>query len=260
MTRASLQSLAGWLALLLLPAVATRGEDTTDRLVSAAIEAEGRLDPRAALELFREAARARPDDAFIQQKIAQQLSDSAFLETDPVEQARLASEALPHAQKAVNLDPQSAVARLSLSVLHGKLAINGDARTKVDHARQIYRHAKEALALEPEYAWAWHVLGRWHVELSQLGLARRALVEVFFGGLPKASLDEGIRSLEKAVALEGDAVAHQVELGFAYLRANRVEQARARWVTALELPSIRVFDEVAKRRAQGALTDLPQGK
>lgn len=232
-------------------------ESNAVRLVADGLDAERRLDPKAALESFREAARARPDDAFIQQKIAQQLSDAAFLESESSERMRLANEALRYAQRAVALDPGSAVARLSLSVLYGKLAVEGDVRTKIDYARRIHQFATEAMELDPGYAWARHVLGRWHVELSQLGMAKRAVVALFFGGLPKASLSEGIRLLEEAVRLEGDAVAHHVELGFAYQRADRIDRARECWEEALRLPSARIYDAPAKQRASSALAARP---
>lgn len=232
------------------------GAERPGRLVEAGLAAERRQDPRAALEHFRAAGREFPEDAFIQQKIAQQLSDLAFLTTDAAERVRLAEAALPHAERAARLDPRSAVALLSLAVLHGKLAVEGDAATKIEYARRIRRQAEEALALDPEYAWARHVLGRWHVELAQVGLAKRAVVAVFFGGLPEASLAEGIRLLEEAVRLEPDAVAHHNELGFAYRQAGRTGAARASWEKALSLPSVALYDETAKSRARAGLAGL----
>lgn len=248
-----------WVAgglLALCPASIWADEASVDGLVAKGLGLERQLDPRAALEVFRAAAKGRPDDAFIQQKIAQQLSDAAFLEPDPRVRDRLTHEALQHAQQAVALDPNSAVARLSLSVLYGKLSVESDVRTKIKYARLIREHAEAALELKPDYAWAWHVLGRWHVELSQLGLARRAIVNLIFGGLPAASLEEGIRMLEQAVRLENGAVGHRVELGFAYHLAERPDRARLCWEEALALPSARIYDPVAKARAAAALAEF----
>lgn len=248
-----------WIAgglLALCPASIRAGEMSFDGLVAEGLSRERQLDPSAALEFFRTAADLRPDDAFIQQKIAQQLSDAAFLEPDPQVRDRLTHEALQHAQQAVALDPNSAVARLSLAVLYGRLAVESGVRAKIKYARLIREHAEAALALDPDYAWAWHVLGRWHVELSQLGLARRALVTLVFGGLPPASLEQGIDMLEQAVRLEGDAVGHRVELGFAYHQADRSDLARWCWEAALALPSTRVYDPAAKQRASVALARL----
>ena len=237
----------------------TRADNgSVDMLVAKGLSLEQQLDPRAALEVFREAAEARPEDAFIQQKIAQQLSDASFLEPDILVRHRLISEALQYAQRAVELDPNSAVARLSLSVLYGKLSVESGVRTKIKYARLIRQNAETALELEPDYAWACHVLGRWHVEISQLGMTRRAIINLVFGGLPEASLAEGIRMLEEAVRLDGDDVGHRVELGFAYQLAERNEQARFCWEQALALPSTRIYDPAAKQRATLALAETDE--
>lgn len=231
---------------------------STDSLIQDGLVAEQNRQPMRALEFFRTAAERRPEDAFVQQKIAQQLSDAAFVETDPAERMRLAKAAMPYARRAVELDPDSAVARLSIAVLYGKLAVEGNARTRLEYARRIHENAEQALAIDPQYAWGHHVLGKWHIELSQLGMASRAIVSLFLGGLPKASVDQGVESLEKAVSLEPDNLSHWVELGFAYERAQRIDDAVAAWENALRLPVLKIYDEPAKRRAQSALDEWRQ--
>jgi tetratricopeptide (TPR) repeat protein len=238
-------------AMLLFSLGARAGD--ADAFIAAGLEAELRQDPVTALENFRRADAARPDDAFIKQKIAQQLSDSAFLLQDESVQKQLTAEALQYAHRAVELAPDSAINRLSLAVLYGKVAVFSGVRTKVDHARRIHQHAEEALALDPDYAWAAHVLGRWHVEMAALGATRRTLAAVFFGGLPAASIDEGVRLLERAVALEPAGLAHQVELGFAYAQAGRRDDAETQWRLAVSMPSVKIYDEPAKQRARTAL-------
>jgi tetratricopeptide (TPR) repeat protein len=241
-------------ACLALAALTTSAHaDEADAWIAEGLAAEARQDPLAALEAFRRADRARPDDPYILRKVAQQLSDATFVLADEPARLAYAREALTFIERASTLDPRCPVTRLSFSVLYGKLASSADVRMKVDYARRIRRHAEEALALDPTYAWAHHVLGRWHVELSQLGGARRALAGLLFGGLPPASLGEGIRLLERAVALEPDAIAHRVELGFAYARAGRAAEARAQWQAALDLPPARVYDQLARERAHEAL-------
>jgi tetratricopeptide (TPR) repeat protein len=230
--------------------------DETRAWIDAGLEAERRLDPMAALEHFRRAEAARPDDAFIQQKIAKQLSDAAFLESDNTVRRRLALEALGHVRRAIELAPDSAVNRLSLSVLYGKLAGMSDVRTKIDYAQRIRLHAEEALALDPTYAWAHHVLGRWHLEMAAIGGAKRALASLLFADIPRGSLEEGVRLLERAVELEPAALAHRIELGFAYAKTGRKNAALEQWRLALGMPSVEIYDEPAKRRARDAIGHL----
>lgn len=237
----------------LAPAAASARVGEAARWIEAGLEAERSHDPRTALAAFLKADEAQPDDAFVLQKIAQQLSDAALVEPDLELRRQLLLQARPYAYRAVELAPESAVNQLSLSVLYGSLASYGDVRSKVDYARKIRLHAEKALEADPGYAWAWHVLGRWHVEMSGIGMTRRAVAALFFGGLPGASLVEGVLLLERAVKLEPDAVPHHVELGEAYRRAGRPKMARQSWERALALPVMRVYDSAAKERARALL-------
>ncbi len=254
MTRSFVVGTFLWCASLAVGSVTS-----TEQLIKEGLKAEQNMQPLVALESFSAAAKLRPEDAYIQQKIAQQLSDAAFVETDPEERMRLAKEAMPYARRAVELDPQSAVARLSIAVLYGKYAVEGNARTRLEYARQIHEYAEQALAIDPQYAWGYHVLGKWHIELSQLGVGVRAIVNLFLGGLPKASVEQGVQSLEKAVDLEPAALSHWVELGFAYQRADRIAEAVDAWEKALQLPTLKIYDEPAKQRATAALVEQRQG-
>jgi tetratricopeptide (TPR) repeat protein len=250
------QAFAAIFLALALPGHATSAP-SVEELIRQGIEAERQLDPVAALPLFLAADAAKPGDAVILQKISRQYSDQSFLLSDPTEKRRLAETALSYAERAYAVDPTNAEVALSIAICHGNLGLYGDTEAKVRHSRQIHQYAEEALRLNPDYDWAHHVLGRWHYEVAKLGMTRRFLVQLFFGGLPKASLAEAVRHLERAVALAPDTVGHQVELAFVYRSAGRIEEARAAFTRGLALPEREVHDALSKRRATEALAALP---
>lgn len=218
--------------------------------------AEARFEVGRALELYLEADRLRPDDPVILQKIAQQLSDLSLEVATAAQKKAQAEKALAYAKRAVELAPDHAVNVLSLAICYGKMAVFSDTRTKLEYSRLVRQEAERALALDPDYDWAHHVLGRWHLEVAELGAATRFFVRVVYGGLPEASRVEAIRFLERAAELAPDRVPHQVELGFAYKAAGRVDEARRRFERALGLPSSELYDEAAKARARAALVKL----
>ncbi len=228
-----------------------------EELIRQGREAEQRMDPVAALPFFLAADASRPRDAFILQKISRQYSDQSFLTSDPAEKRRFAETALTYAERAYAINPTSAEVALSVAICHGNLGLYGDTDAKVRHSRQIHHYAEEALRLDPNYDWAHHVLGRWHYEVAKLGMTRRFLVQLFFGGLPKASVAEAVVHLERAVALAPDTVGHQVELAFVYRSVGRTEEARAAFTRGLALPEREVHDALSKRRAAEALAALP---
>ncbi len=239
--------------LLAAPATAAAPDDP---LVRDAMAAEARLDTARSLELFQVAARVNPDNAFLQQKLARQYSDAEVEATAPAEKLRLARLALQHSQRAVELEPNNAVNVLSLAISSGKIGVLSDIKTKITYSRLVREGAERALALNPHYDWAHHVLGRWHYEVASLGAATRLFVRLVYGALPNASYQEGISHLERAVALAPQTVAHPIELGFALLAAGREPEARAAFNRGLVLPSREKHDDAAKARARAALAKL----
>lgn len=225
-------------------------------LLADARAAEAKLDSRRALELFLAADQAKPNDATILQKIARQYSDLVTeLPTDE-ERRRYAQTALDYSLRAAALDPKNPENVLSLAVCHGKLAVYSDTKTKIKYSRLVKEEAERALALDPNYAWAHHVVGRWHYEVATLGATARFFVKLFYGGLPAASTAEAVHHLRRAVALEPDELAHHLELGFALAADGDKARARAAFETGLAMPDRGKHDPEAKARARAALAAL----
>ncbi|AOS43912.1 hypothetical protein Verru16b_00970 [Lacunisphaera limnophila] len=239
--------------LLLLALGVTLGAASAGTPLDEALAAEARLDSARALTLFQQAAAGQPDDAFLLYKIAKQYSDQVPDQTTDEAKIDYARRALGYAQRAFALEPTNAVYALSLAICHGHLAASSDVRTRVEMSRLIKEDAERALRLDPDYAWAHHVLGRWHYEIASLGPTARFFARLFYGGIPTASVDEGIIHLRRATALEPTELNHWIYLGFAYAAADRTAESRAAWERGLALPDRSKHDGVAKRRAREAL-------
>ena len=214
--------------------------------------AEAGMDARGALQLYLKADAVQPDDPFILQKIARQYSDLVEEQPSLEDRKSYAQAAVEFSQRAVTRDPKNAVNVLSLAISHGKLALCSDTRTKLAYSRLVKAETEQALALDPNYAWAHHVLGRWHCEVASLGTTSKFVVRLLYGGLPPASVETGIRELVRATELEPDELNHWIELGFAYATAGQPAQARRHWQHGLAMPSRSKPDEAAKRRAREA--------
>lgn len=242
--------------LLVFSAVLAHAAPDVARLLTDARAAEAKLDSRRALELYLAADKAKPNDAAILQKIARQYSDLVTELTTDAERRRYAQTALDYSLRAVALAPKNPENVLSLAVCHGKLGVYSDTETKIQYSRLVKEEAERALTLDPNYAWAHHVLGRWHYEVATLGFAARFVVRLIYGGLPAASTAEAVRQLRRAVELEPGELAHQLELGFALAADGQKENARAQFQKGLALPSREKHDDLAKARARSALASL----
>lgn len=238
-------------AILLLALVAVASGRATS--LADALAAEARLDSRAALAGFLAAEKEAPQNAFILQKIARQYSDLVVEQMTDEERRRYATLALAYAEKAAALEPRNAVNVLSVAIARGKLAVYSGTREKIRLSRLVKADAERALEIDPAYAWAHHVLGRWHYEVSELGATARLLVRLIYGGLPPASPNEAVTHLERATQLEPDELNHWLDLGFAHLATGDTAQARTAWQRGLAMPSRSKHDEPAKQRARDAL-------
>lgn len=227
-----------------------------DPLLRDALAAEARFDSKTALDLFLRLDAARPNDPLILQKLSRQYSDLTLDAPDVAEKKRLCTAALTYAQRAVALRPTDPVNVLSLAICYGKLATYADTRTKLEYSRHVREHAERALALDPAYDYAHHVLGRWHYEVASLGAATRFIVKLIYGGLPNASTAEAVRLLTRATELSPQLPSHRVELGFALLADGQRAAAKTAFEQALALPQQEKYDDEARRRARTALEKL----
>lgn len=221
-----------------------------------AAAADQALDSRRALEFLLQANEAKPNDALILQKIAKQYSDLVVEQTNLAEKKRYTQIALDYAQRSVDLNPKDPVSVLSLAVCYGKLAVFSDTRTKVKYSRLVREAAERALTFDPNYAWAHHVLGRWHYEVAELSGASRFFVKLLYGGLPEASIATAVKELQRATTLEPTELNHWLELGFAYAAAGEKKSAKISWERGLAMPSRAKHDESTKSRARDALAAL----
>jgi tetratricopeptide (TPR) repeat protein len=213
-------------------------------LLAEARAAEAKLDSRRALELYLAADQAKPNDDLITEL------------TTNEDRRRYAQTALDYSQRAVALAPDKAENVLSLAICHGKLGVYSDTKTKIKYSRLVKEEAERALALDPNYAWAHHVIGRWHYEVATLGAATRFFVRLIYGGLPAATTAEAVHHLRRAVALEPGELNHHLELGFALAAAGDKIRARAEFEKGLAMPNRGKHDAEAKTRARTALASL----
>ncbi|HXB01440.1 MAG TPA: hypothetical protein VNV15_01315 [Opitutaceae bacterium] len=244
------------LAFMLLAWPLALAAGTANPLLSQALVAEAHFDTKTALGFFLKADAVQPNDPFILEKISRQYSDSISDTADPDEKKRRAGKAVAYAQRAVALEPNSAVNLTSLAVSYGKLGFYSSLRTEIGYSRLVEDYAGRALALDPNYDWAYHVLGRWNYEIASIGATERFLVKLVYGGLPPASTAEAVRLLRRAVKLAPQIPAHHVELGFALLADQQPDLARAEFEAAIRLPLREKYDIEEKARAQTALGKL----
>ena len=128
--------------------------------------------------------------------------------------------------QAITADPQYSLPHVAACISMGRLALFSDNRTKVRLAKEAREEAAAALALDPKSDLAYHLLGRWHYEMAQLGWPVRTLIRVMYGtSLSPGTHQEAMEAYEQASALNPGRLVHRVELGRCYMKLGRHDQA-----------------------------------
>jgi tetratricopeptide (TPR) repeat protein len=143
-----------------------------------------------------------------------------------------------------------------VAICLGKLTPLAGSREKIENSRKIKTAAEKAVKLNPQSDFAWHLLGRWHQSLANIGGATRALASVIYGGLPAASNDEAVKCFQKAMALNPKRLVHVVELGRTYQMMGREAEAKRYLEQGLGMPNKDKDDPETKARGRAALKEV----
>lgn len=167
----------------------------------------------------------------------------------------LYDDALSDAETALATDSTSASAHLAKAVAEGRLALDAGTRERVRRSRAVKKHADRAIDLDSTLAGAYHVRGRWHREVDDLGFFERAIVKTVYGGLPEASSEQAVTDFQRALKFEERAF-HYLELGKTYLQMDRSDDAQEALQAALDVPNHDPFASRYKDEARELLDEL----
>ena len=157
-----------------------------------------------------------------------------------------------YADAAYKIDSTNSEANIVMAFSIGRMILLQSGREKVAGAGAIKRYAEKAITYDPANYKAYHILGRWHYEISGLNVIERLLARWFYGALPDASLQESIRDYEKSMALRPDFMLNYLELAKACYRDG--QKARAiQLLRHLESLSDEMYDDRTVRREGGQL-------
>lgn len=196
-----------------------------------------------------------PGNGRVLWRLARTRTDVAERTDDRRERRRLLRLAIEEAEQAVQALPSNSNAHLTMAVVAGRKAMISRTREKIDLSRTVREYADMAVDLDSLNDLAWHVRGRWHFEVTELGFLARNFVRLAYGGLPDASIGEAESDFRRAIELH-DRVVHRYELGRVLLEQDRIPEAREQLRIAVEMPREDVTDPVYKERARELLQGL----
>lgn len=209
-----------------------------------------------ALQFYLPAEKLDPANVRLLLRIARQYRYLMADAPAPDEKLRLGDLALNYAKRAAALEPDDAEAQLSIAISYGKMLPFLGVRRQIEASRQIKRSVDRALRLDPDNDLAWHVLGRWHRVLSEVGTFKRKVAALVYSELPQTTAAEAVKCFQKAIVLNPNRLMHYVELGRAYAQMGKNAEARRFIEKGLAMPDVAKDDPETKRRGQETLAKL----
>lgn len=158
-------------------------------------------------------------------------------------------EALEWSRVALSQDTSEHLNYEQMSMAFAALISVSRLKGKAVLADSVRIYAEQAVRINPNNDRAYHILGRWHFEVSQLSWFLRKLSKLVFRTSPEGSFKLAINYFNKALELDNIPV-HRYWLGMAYLESGNTEEALIHFKQVLQLENVQHNDDYFKREAQ----------
>jgi tetratricopeptide (TPR) repeat protein len=224
-------------------------------LINEAARLELLPDEQSALLKYKEALKISPAHVHALSKSSELCSRIGQRQSNVKIRDDYYTAARIYAEAALKIDPVSSEANTSMAIMLGRTTLTKSGKEKVIAAKDLKKHVDAAIKANAANFLAWHVLGRWHYEISNLNFIEKAAVKMFYGGFPPSSLKESIAAFEKAKALKPGFMLNYLELAKAYHRNNENEKAITLLNEMLLLPNYTEDDPAIKQTGQKFLKE-----
>jgi len=161
-----------------------------------------------------------------------------------------------YAEKALKVNPNNSEANFVMALSMGRMAQTGSGQARVNAVKLIRQYAERCIQLDPNNFKGYHVLGKWNLEVSNLGSLEKWLVKMAYGALPQASLDQAILNYEKSRQLNPSFELNYLELARAYRKKGDNTRALTLLKTVLAMPAQSADDQRVHKEARELYADI----
>jgi tetratricopeptide (TPR) repeat protein len=211
------------LCMLILPLV-NQAQDV-NALLKEAQQSEAAFKDAEALQKYLEVLKAQPNNLTALTKASELYSILGKRQSAKEKQKEYYRSAHAYAQKALRVNPNSSDANVVMSLAMGRMALLSSGDEKIKAVKDVKNYSEKSIQLDPANFKGYHVLARWHYEVSDLNAVEKWLVKVAYEALPKASLEDAIKYYEKSKQINPSFVLNYLELAKAYHRKGNDKKA-----------------------------------
>jgi tetratricopeptide (TPR) repeat protein len=209
--------------LLALPYI-NSGQDSGALFIEAQRLEESRKEAEA-LKKYQEVIKAQPHHIPALCKVSELYCLIGSRQPQKQSKIQHFKTAKQYAETALKINPNHSDANFVMSMAMGRMALILSGNDKIQAVNDIKRYAETAIRNDPANFKAYHVLGKWHFEVSSLNAFERMGVRLLFGGFPPSSYAESIRCYERSRAISPGFALNYLELAKVYRKNNQVSKA-----------------------------------
>ncbi len=244
------------IAALLLISPASHAQSAND-LMGSGDAFDRKFQADKALQHYLPAEKLEPQNVPLLLRIARQYRHLMTDASSSAEKLRLGGIALGYGKRAAALAPNDSEAQLSPAITYGKMLPLQGSKEQVDASPRIKAGADKAIKLDPRNDVAWHVLGRWHQALANVGGVKRVLGGLIYGKLPTTTNEAAVACFDKAIAINPNRLRHYIELGRTYAQMGKNAEARQLIKKGMSMPNMEHDDPELKQRGRETLAKVP---
>lgn len=241
--------------LILLFSVRGHAQDPTEMMKEGS-HYEATLRDADALNKYRDVLRIQPQNITALCRCSELCSRMANRIKNKLTRDDYYAAAKTYAETALHLNPKSGDANFVMSVVTGRMALTKTGKDKIICAKEIKKYADLAIEYDPNNYKAWHVLGKWYYEVSNLNSFEKFGIKLFYGGMPKASFKDAIIAYEKSRELAPYFMLNYLELARTYHKNDQDEKAIALLKMIPSMPNRTEDDVNIREQARKMLIEL----
>jgi hypothetical protein len=211
---------------------------------------------KAAFLKFKEVLKLHPANLYALTKCSELCSRIGAREKDKTVRDTYFATSVIYAKTSLRLYPNSDDANVAMAISVGRTVLLKSGREKITAVKEIKTYADKAIAANPNNFKAWHILGKWNYEVSNLNAIERAAAKIMYGGLPGASLSNSIACYEKAKNISPSFILNYLELARAYKRNGDISKAKTQLNYMMALKNQTEDDPRIKADAQSLLAAI----
>jgi tetratricopeptide (TPR) repeat protein len=214
----------------------TSFSQTPEQLFSEGLQLEKSMKEMEAFTKFRQVVVYQPKNQAALYKCCELLCRIGARTEQKKTRDTYFQSATTYARLLLTYYPTSDETHVAMAMSLGRIALTKSGKEKISMVKDIRSYAENAIRLNPSNYKAWHILGKWHYEVSNLNFIEESAIKIFYGGLPDASFTKAIQAYEKAKALSVAFSLNYLELAKAYNKKGLDVKARESLQTLLALP------------------------